>query len=344
MVVVFVCAVGACGGGGHSAGEGAQGVGTTPDVFRTACHVPTSAAEAPQSLLDTGCFAANGNAAAPLYGYTVNGVLWADAAEKQRWLLVPQGKQASFDQNHVLVLPPGGGVFKVFLRGATRLETRLVFRDANDTYQAVTYAWNDAMTDATLVPAAGQERKFADGSVWEYYSRSNCMYCHNAAAGTLLGPRIPQLNRAMMEVTAPAANQLDDMVAKGLLTGWDKSVAAWPEPAGPAPLAQRARTYLATNCSFCHLPGGASGTQVDWRFDTPLADTQACAQAPNRGSSTVANAQILCPGAPERSLVSYRMHSADPRWKMPPVGHDVVDPNGTALIDAWITSLKGCTE
>lgn len=145
----------------------ADGQAAPADVFRVACHLPTGVDDAPKSLLDTGCFAASGNAATALYGYTVNGVLWADSADKQRWFALPRGTPATFDGNGVLVLPPGGGVFKSLLRASRRLETRLIFRDANAVYQTLTYAWNDAVDDATLVPADGQVRTFSDGSSWE---------------------------------------------------------------------------------------------------------------------------------------------------------------------------------
>lgn len=148
----------------------------------------------------------------------------------------------------------------------------------------------------------------------------------------------------MVNAAGKEVNQLDDMVSSGLILGWDTHVVPWPEPTGTAPLALRARAYLATNCAFCHLPGGASGTQVDWRYDTPLAKTNACGVAPSWGDANIAGAQILFPADVQRSIASYRMHSREVGWKMPPVGHDAVDPNGSALIDAWIAALTSCDE
>jgi len=40
-------------------------------------------------------------------------------------------------------------------------------------------------------------------------------------------------------------------------------------------------------------------------------------------------------------VVSLRMHTLDAR-RMPPLGTRVVDADGTALIDAWITSVTAC--
>ena len=331
----------ACGGGGHKAAS------TTPvvtETFRAACQAPNDTASAPQSLLDTGCFAASGNAATSLYGYQVNGVLWSDDANKSRWLLLPQGEKLSFDGNGLASLPAQAAVVKQFMRGGRKLETRFLFRDAAGNYNAVTYAWNDEQNDATLVPAEGYTASFGDGSSWEYFSRENCLYCHNPVAGTLLGPRLPQLDRTVTNQAGEAVNQLAQMQNDGVIGDYNATIVPWPDPNSDAPLAARARSYLATNCAFCHMPGGYSGTQVDWRYDTPLSGTGACNVAPSWGSFSLPNAVILAPGNPNGSVASYRIHSRDTTTKMPPVGHAVVDAAGVALIDAWIASLTSCDD
>ena len=52
------------------------------------------------------------------------------------------------------------------------------------------------------------------------------------------------------------------------------------------------------------------------------------------------NARLLVAGAPERSMISIRMHSSD-LSAMPPQRR-VVDTVGAAVVDAWIRSLTSC--
>ena len=47
---------------------------------------------------------------------------------------------------------------------------------------AYTYAWNEAQTDAELVPKEGGEIPLADGKKWKIPSRVDCMNCHSRAS------------------------------------------------------------------------------------------------------------------------------------------------------------------
>ena len=49
----------------------------------------------------------------------------------------------------------------------------------------------------------------------------------------------------------------------------------------------------------------------------------------------------VVPGDPAHSLISLRMHVNDSD-RMPPVARHVVDAQGAALVDAWISSLTAC--
>jgi hypothetical protein len=55
----------------------------------------------------------------------------------------------------------------------------------------------------------------------------------------------------------------------------------------------------------------------------------------------ISGAVLLAPGDPQLSLMSRRMHALD-SFRMPDIGTRVVDPQGTALVDAWITGLSAC--
>ena len=68
---------------------------------------------------------------------------------------------------------------------------------------------------------------------------------------------------------------------------------------------------------------------------------KACDVAPVTGDLGVADARLIAPGDPSRSILSVRMHALDV-YRMPPLGSSQVDVEGTELIDAWIASLQDC--
>ena len=85
-----------------------------------------------------------------------------------------------------------------------RLETQILHFDG-DRLVRLHLRWNDAQTDAELVPAGGAENgaghRRSGGSgrarkqTWRFPSRGQCLICHNGWAGPLLGFTPEQLNR-----------------------------------------------------------------------------------------------------------------------------------------------------
>ena len=80
---------------------------------------------------------------------------------------------------------------------------------------------------------------------------------------------------------------------------------------------------------------------LDLRYDTTLAGTNACDQVPSIDSLGIANARIVAPGSPARSVLLSRISRRD-QYQMPPLGTAVVDSNAVALISDWISSLPNC--
>jgi hypothetical protein len=50
-------------------------------------------------------------------------------------------------------------------------------------------------------------------------------------------------------------------------------------------------------------------------------------------------ADRIAPGAPDTSGILYRMSRRGPRLGMPPVGSEVVDPNGVEAVRTWVATL-----
>jgi len=117
---------------------------------------------------------------------------------------------------------------------------------------------------------------------------------------------------------------------------------ALPHPGDmSAPLADRARAYLHANCSFCHRMGGPGRVPPDWRYSNTLMQTGACNATPQDGDLGVTGAKVIVPGMAALSVASLRMKALDAA-RMPPLATHVIDPTGSALIDAWIASLTSC--
>jgi len=66
-----------------------------------------------------------------------------------------------------------------------------------------------------------------------------------------------------------------------------------------------------------------------------------CNVAPTTGDLGVTGSRLLLPGDPSRTVMSLRMRATGVH-RMPPISSGAVDAAGTALFDAWVTSLRAC--
>lgn len=301
----------------------------------------------PERLSETGCVdpADPTQPAAGLIPYRPNAPFWSDGAVKDRWLALPDANFVAVETDGDFAFPPGSVLMKSFRRQGRLIETRLFMRHPDGIWAGYTYAWNDAQTDATRV--TGGAVNDIDGAPWLFPSEVECMQCHTAAAGRSLGLEVAQLNGDLeYPQTGRTANQLLTLDSIDLLApalGADPAnLPALPDPFGTADLESRARAYLHTNCAGCHRPGGPTPSAMDLRFDVALSATGTCNLPGTTGSDLgVADARLLSPGDPGRSLVWLRMGRRDVH-AMPPIGSLEVDADGVALISAWINNLTDC--
>ncbi|MFZ5438547.1 MAG: PQQ-dependent sugar dehydrogenase [Myxococcota bacterium] len=298
----------------------------------------------PQRLTQTGCFDASDPKvpAAGLMPYELNAPFWSDGAQKRRWFAIPDGTTITVTAAGDFDFPNGSVLVKDFALGGKLVETRLLMRHPDGTWAGYSYEWNDQQTEATLLPAS--KSKPVGNQTWYYPSRAQCLQCHTAVAGRALGPEVAQLNREMVYAsTNRIANQLHTLSSLGYFAtplGSPATLDRLEEPFGTGPLEARARAWLHSNCAQCHQQGAGRGP-ADWRYSLPFKATNSCDVAPDNGTLGIANARLIAPGEPARSIVSRRIHALDAN-RMPPVGSSVVDPQGTALVDQWISSLTAC--
>ncbi|HVR63811.1 MAG TPA: hypothetical protein VMU50_18045 [Polyangia bacterium] len=348
--------------------------------------------------------------AASVIPYEVNSPLWSDGALKTRGMRIPAGKkihvkdcvknptqcQVGNPNNFPNFLPPyddGKWVFPVgtvmvqnfmftdysTLSGVKLVETRLLVHFDEATWVGYGYQWNDAQTEATIVPDAASNPTFvpagADVAVqatfttryglitWNYPDRAACMKCHVSTVnnvpfppvvtgGSVLGPETSQMNRVVLAANGvDQINQIDKLNALNLfdvpppMPYKTALVAPYAGQAGTPPadatLEQRARSYLHANCSFCHRPDALIFYAMDLRYDVPLKSTGTCNVLPDKGDQGVLGASRLTPGDPARSVLWLRVNTQTAvNGRMPQLGSYVIDTDAVLLLSDWIRSIR----
>ncbi len=225
-----------------------------------------------------------------------------------------------------------------------RIETQLLhFTESG--WNAYTFRWNAAQTDAELVGSDGTNDVFTvtDATApggrrdisWRFAGRAECFRCHNAWAGETLSFNWLQLN------TPGPTSELKRLENLGVLRVKDPP-APLPRLANPAdaslPLAGHARTWLHVNCAGCHRFGAGGGVPEQFNFDQPIEQSRALDVKPVRGDFGIAEARVIAPGDPYRSALLYRI-STDGLGHMPHLGSRLADETGLHLIRDWIRSL-----
>jgi uncharacterized repeat protein (TIGR03806 family) len=307
----------------------------------------------PTTLSEAGIFS-DLNALTPntgIYGYDVNVPLWSDGATKQRWFSIPAGQKIHFDPEGNWTFPTGSVWIKHFdLRtdpsdptSSRRIETRVLVKTDAGLY-GVTYKWQPRTPNADLVPDSGDIRQFliTDGGttrtqIWRFPSRSECLSCHTAAAGRILGFNTPQLNRDY-NFGSVTTNQIVALGHAGFLENppeHPQSLRALaPLNDDTTSRTFRVRSYLFANCGQCHQPGVNIYADWDARITTPLT-AASIVWGPLRNSSGPDD-KVVTPGSTATSALIKRMTSLG-KDRMPPLATSVIDQQAVNLISDWIT-------
>jgi hypothetical protein len=310
----------------------------------------------PASLRDTGLYVAGSAteirpehiAFAPQYP------LWSDGTTKRRWLSLPPGTSIDGRQPDAWAFPIGTRAWKEFSYGR-RIETRYLERLADGSWRFATYVWNADGSDAVLAPAAGIAAlpvAQAPGGRYAIPSRADCLACHDAAAAPILGFSALQLSPDRdplgphADPARPDHADLARLVARGLVRNLPRSLLDNPPRiAARTPAERAALGYLHGNCGHCHNEAGPlAGLELSLaqQAGTPAesaARTLASLVGHSsrfRASDADAATQRVVPGRNEASVLAVRMQSANPLARMPPLGVQVIDDEGLALVERWI--------
>ncbi|MEZ5498976.1 MAG: fibronectin type III domain-containing protein [Steroidobacteraceae bacterium] len=304
----------------------------------------------PDQLSQTGCVNASNptQPASGLIPYAPGAPFWSDGAVKRRWIGLPNGQTISTSgSNGDWDFPNGTVLVKDFSLGNQLIETRLFMKHPDGVWAGYVYEWNAAQTEATRV-TNGKDIS-ASGQSWHIPSEAECLQCHTGAAGRSLGLETAQQNSNYAYPSSPSppftgntANQLYTLNSIGVLSPAITDPAAqpaYPDPYGSSgTVAERARAYLHTNCSQCHRPGGGTPVSMDLRYQTTIASTNTCNVDPANPLG-IAGAKLIAPGNPAASLIYVRMNQRGTN-QMPPIATNLVDTQGAALLNQWISSMN----
>lgn len=358
--------------------EQARPTGLAERPSNAACVAPATPEQADMltKLSDTGCFDDEGKPVDALIPYTLRAPLWSDAAEKHRYLALPDGTAATMDDAGDFIFPVGTVLVKEFTLADVRVETRLFVLHEGGEWGGYSYTWIDEdgelLADAELLADTEdpQTREVPDSdAVWTYPTREQCHGCHTEAANHSLGVEVGHLNFEADYPGDQRANQLYTLWKLGMVEG---DIAFFADLAYPAyddetvPLADRVWSYLNSNCSNCHYRTGGRGSlgrssMPDVRFDL-WADPDAPHWLEQKlcGVDSTSDdiglgrgAPLILPGNPGDwsdleaggSVVYLRMSArpsnADSDGTMPPIGTAVTDADGgLALVAEWIRQLQ----
>ncbi len=310
----------------------------------------------PETLAETGIFS-DLSTLTPNPGvvaYDINLPFWSDHALKQRWFAIPNTTdQFTYQPNNTWDSPVGTVWVKHFDLETTRgnpatkkrIETRLLVRTASGSY-GVSYKWNDAGTNATLVSEAGEDLSLniqtQSGTItqsWRIPSYAECATCHTSQANHSLSFNTPQLNRTGT-IGGETGNFLTLLQEAGYINPGSLSN---PDllPAHPAldddtySLEARVRAYLDVNCAYCHQDQGSAPASWDGNSHLSLSQTMIINELP---SGTILNPadRLIVPGQPNRSVILNRVASTNGYTRMPALGTNIIDQQAVQLLTDWI--------
>ncbi len=305
-----------------------------------------------QTLSEYGLFA-NVGSEKPAKGvvpYDLINPLFSDNALKHRFVFVPGEAKAVYSPDDVFAFPVGTVLVKTFAyapdlrapaEGQYLVETRLLIHKQSG-WAAFPYIWNAEGTEAVYTPVGGHRTietiTPAGAAITINYSVPNqnqCKTCHQAGSAlSPIGPKARNLNHHA---------QLENWVSRGLLDALPASVPAAPKVFDVSlPADIRARAWLDINCAHCHKPDGSASNSGLWLAATETDPVKLGIGkhpvAAGRGAGSLF--KVIVPGAPDRSIMAYRIGSTEPGIAMPELGRASPDPDGLALVRLWIAEME----
>ncbi len=261
--------------------------------------------------------------------------LWADGAEKRRWIQLPAGGKIDTTDMDNWIFPIGTKFWKEFTYEGKLVETRLIERTDTTTYRQGSYVWAADGSDAIYTEAGATA---VNGTDWNVPTNTQCLACHSTSPSKINGFQAIQLSK-----TTDAIN-IGTLAEKGLLTAPPAKGTLFLVPGTAAEKA--ALGYIHANCGHCHNPRWdffALTNQV-LRLTT---DTLKTVAETNTVTTTVYKATTsyklkpwrIVPGDHVESAIWIRPSHRSDTDQMPPIATKKVDTVGLAAIQTWIDGM-----
>lgn len=276
--------------------------------------------------------------------------LWTDAAQKARWIYLPEGGKIDATDPANWKFPNGTRLWKEFRNpdGSRKIETRLFMKTEEGDWSYATYLWDDAGKRATRYDN-GKEL-MVDGKAYALPSHTQCNECHVGRRDRVMG-----FDAVTLGLTGDEDREgltLDELISRGRIKNFNADTQYKIGP-NPESAESRALGWMHNNCGVsCHNTNPNSKaystgmrlildpTQLDGRpTDEFIAIQTTIGQKAN--TLTWAGETRVEPGAPEDSLLFKLITSrGNPKEQMPPIGTNYTDDANVKIIKEWITGMK----
>lgn len=287
--------------------------------------------------------------------YSPGVILWADGADKQRWLYLPPGTKIDTSDMDQWSFPVGTKVWKEFSFAGKKIETRYFEKTANAAFDGGVgdwiwgvYQWSDDQSTAVEVKGGVN-----DAGPNNYYipSHADCNSCHNGGKkDRLLGVEAIGLG-----ITGATGETLQQLITDGRLTvnpPGDAGTIAIPDDGKGSPAALG---YLHMNCGVtCHndnpnalcstsgllmrlsatavFAGQAVNATPTYTTAVGVPPTIFALEFPDGGWDRIKS------GHPEQSEIPTLDSRRGTGDQMPPLATHVVDEAGVGLVETWIAN------
>ncbi len=328
----------------------------------------------PNDLRCTGLYSdwASKTVAADARPYAPAYPLWSDGAVKSRWIHLPPGAKIDATDPNEWTFPVGTKLWKEFVVGGKRIETRLYQKVGDADWSRTTYQWSadesaakrldtgfgGPPADAGVIDDGGG----ADAATYyEIPSVAKCDGCHSGRLDKVLGFEAVNLGGA-----AATGVTLAVLKSEGLLVVGDGGASPLPAtltiPDDSTGKGAASVGWLHSNCGIaCHNANPTAGCtfnsmrlRVEVEELLPSGGGAPTLQAMQTyvtthdvaASTTLGNPAItynrITHGDPSKSLIRYligRRVTNEVYGQMPPIDSHTVDVADVANLNAWITLM-----
>ncbi len=104
-------------------------------------------------------------------------------------------------------------------------------------------------------------------------------------------------------------------------------------------VAKRARSYLHSNCAYCHIEAGGGNAKMNLSIYASLEQMGIVQVAPIHHSFGKQDAKLIAPRSAEQSVLIHRVGLRG-MGQMPQLGTNEVDEKGLQLLKDWVHSMK----